>query len=359
MYKHILYIGPQHKKHRGGIGAVLASYATHIDDFKFIATYHGRYGGLQNIAFFIVSLLQLIWTLLRDRDIKIIHIHGASNNSFSRKYIVFFIAKFLFNKKVVYHLHGAKFHIYYEKSNPLTQHLINHLAESVDVFICLSSYWRNYLSEKFNIGNLAIINNPVSLTENRKNSVKDICKSGTLDMLFLGRIGDRKGIFDLLEVINICQKQWKGKIKLIIGGDGEVERLKKYIEAHKLSAMVEYVGWVDDEKKHQLLLEIDVLILPSYNEGLPISILEAMNYGKAIIATDVGGISEVVADDNGFLIEPGNKEQLQSSINNLITAKKSVLKKMGLISIEKVMPYTIEKVIKQLKEIYTPLLIKK
>lgn len=351
MHRNILHVGPQYKNHRGGIGAVIATYALYINEIKFIATYNGRYRNLRNIGLFILSLFQISWKLCTDREIKIVHIHGASKGSFLRKYLLFLMAKFLFKKKVIYHLHGGKFHLFYESGNFIIRHLIRHFVESVDVFICLSTRWHNYLSSEFNIKNLIILNNPVTLQKKSGHLFLE-SKEYVLNLLFLGKIGENKGVFDLLEVIVRNKYQWDGKIKLRIGGDGEVECLVEYIKKHTLSNIIEYVGWVGGEKKDELLYQCDMLILPSYNEGLPISILEAMSYGKAIISTTVGGIPEVVSHgENGVLIEPGDQKSLADAVDSFIK-NPQLVREMGDRSKLYVQPYLMDNVMLQLNSIY-------
>lgn len=351
IFQQVVMVGPQYKDHRGGMGAVLASYAEEIEEFQFLATFDGRCSMIANIGVFILSLFRLVRKLAWDRKITIVHIHGASGGSFIRKYLIFLIAKYLFRKKVIYHLHGAKFHLFYKNSNFISRYLVKHLAESVDVFICLSRYWQTYLSSEFIIKRLVIVNNPVPVPKKALNRCKD-GENNRLNMLFLGRIGDRKGVFDLLAVIKEYKHQWEGRIKLKIGGDGEVDRLLRYIETQNLTCIVEYVGWTDGEKKNKLLDECDALILPSYNEGLPISILEAMSWGKAIISTSVGGIPEIVSHNkNGLLLTPGERDMLAASINKFI-AEPGLVGKMGKASLDKVRPYLIGHVLNQLETIY-------
>ena len=74
------------------------------------------------------------------------------------------------------------------------------------------------------------------------------------------------------------------------------------------------MGWADFDKKLELLKKSSVLVLPSYNEGLPMAILEGMACGKAIISTTVGAIPEVVKEENGILIEPGDTEKLSEAL---------------------------------------------
>jgi len=354
LFDNVLHIGPQYKNHRGGIGAVIATYALNIDHFKFIATHDGKLNAIGNCIFFVWALFKIIFKLLFDNDIKIVHIHGASKGSFYRKYLVFLIAKFIFRKKIVYHLHGAEFHLFYEKTNSFTKKLIKHLGGKVDVFICLSQRWFSYLSGAFHIQRLCIVNNPVDMPA-LLNQGQDNNKS-QLKMLFLGRIGERKGVFDLLTVLASLNAICNNRVKLFVGGDGDIKRLQSFIKSNKLGEVVEFVGWVNGQQKQGLLAQCDVLVLPSYNEGLPICILEAMSYGKAIIATTVGGIPEVVINgENGYLIEPGDIDALDKSIWIMINNPK-IVKQMGENSMYKIEPFMIKNVMKQLATIYDKLL---
>ena len=117
--------------------------------------------------------------------------------------------------------------------------------------------------------------------------------------------------------------------------------------------------WVEgnykDEKKIQYLNQSDAYILPSYNEGLPISILEAMTYKLPIISTNVGGIPEVLKDKvNGLLIEPGSKKELKDALEFVIN-NTSEFKKFGENSLQFVKPHLPEKVKKELSSFYCSL----
>jgi glycosyltransferase involved in cell wall biosynthesis len=128
------------------------------------------------------------------------------------------------------------------------------------------------------------------------------------------------------------------------------------INKNHTSDIVEFLGWVDNEKKSAVFNNSDVFVLPSYAEGLPISILEAMSYGKAIIATDVGGVSEIVREnENGILIEPGNQQQIKLAINNLLDHRE-LLSKFGAVSELIVQRYMPDAVIKKLEDLYKSLL---
>ena len=149
---------------------------------------------------------------------------------------------------------------------------------------------------------------------------------------------------------------YEGKLQLIFGGDGEVEKAKEYIKQNKLDNIAFYQGWVSGKNKIELLNRADAYVLPSYNEGLPVSILESMSYHLPIISTNVGGIPEIVKDGvNGFIIEPGNKKGLKEAIDHLLFNRK-LREKMGVASADMVKDHLPDSVKKQLENLYLKLL---
>jgi len=310
----ILTIGPDYHNHRGGIEAVIEIYSKYFENFKFIATYKEGSVIYKSLIFFF-SIFYFLKKIIFDRKIELIHIHGASYGSFVRKFICFLIAKYLFKKKIIYHIHGGEFHLFYLQGNLTKKKIISIFINNADCIICLSSRWMSFIKINFNPKKIEIIPNIIDFP-----SFSTIEKNDSrLTFLFLGLIGNRKGIFDLINVIANNKHLYSDKIKLVIGGNGEVERLKNLIKDLQIEGLVEFVGWIAKEQKNNWLQKSDVYILPSYNEGLPISILEAMSYGQAIISTNVGGIPEVVLPGkNGIIIEPGNYNEIENAINFFI-----------------------------------------
>lgn len=309
--ENILTIGPDYHNHRGGVGAVIEIYNKYLDDFKFLASFKVGSTHFKTI-FFVRFIFKLILKLIIDSKIRIIHIHGASYGSFFRKFVCFAIAKYIFRKKVIYHIHGGGFADFYKSSNLITKHIIKLFIEHADVVICLSDSWKKYYTNNFKTKKIFITPNiidypSISVCEKKVNQ---------LTFLFLGLVCNAKGIFDLLQVISTNKDKYCGKMKLVIGGNGEVERLNNIIREQQLEDLVEFVGWITNDTKITWLQKADVYILPSYYEGLPISILEAMSYGQAIISTNVGGIPEIVIPEkNGILIVPGNLSEIELAID--------------------------------------------
>ncbi|HPI00393.1 MAG TPA: glycosyltransferase, partial [Chitinophagaceae bacterium] len=149
---------------------------------------------------------------------------------------------------------------------------------------------------------------------------------------------------------------YNNKIKLHIGGDGDVKKLLKIIQENDLRNIVEYLGWVSNNEKNNLLLHSDIYMLPSYAEGLPVSILEAMSYGMPIISTNVGGIPEIVKHQyNGLLFQPGDIDAIENALQFFINQPQKI-EEYGNHSLELIQPYFPKAVIEQLTQCYTSIL---
>jgi len=172
--------------------------------------------------------------------------------------------------------------------------------------------------------------------------------------LFLGKLCRNKGVYDIIE----AAKQVKSdNIKIYLYGDGDYKHFQKLIESNNLQDKMFISGWISGDKKEKIIETSDIFVLPSYTEGLPISILEAMVNGLPIISTPVGGVPEAVIDEvNGFLIESGNYNALADKIE-LLANNKELRNKMGQesfnIAREK---FDISVIVNQLKGIYEELL---
>lgn len=348
----VLTVGQTYKDPRGGISSVIKTYAGHFTGFKFVATYNPHWGKWLNVFQFASGLAPLLATLMLDRDIKVVHMHVAERGSFFRKYLVLLIARRIFRKKVVFHSHGAEFHLFYENSNSLVRRLVRSCINECDMVICLSRQWETFFRSNFDNTMVEVLENIVDQPVPPP-TVKQTAK---LQMLFLGEIGERKGIFDLIEAIAVKKEYFSGLLRLRIGGKGDTGRLSNLVDRHGLQEIVSFEGWVSGIHKDSLLGEADVYVLPSYNEGLPISILEAMSYGLPVISTNVGGIPEVVHDRvNGFVIAPGDITTLAERIQQLVG--NPVLRvQMGKESLRIVTPYYASSVIPKLEDLYASML---
>lgn len=301
------------RKEKGGMNSVIDQLMDHDwgDDFQFsyLAT-HVTGNSIKKIVFF-VNAYRNLKKFIKQDAFDIIHIHMSYKGSFYRKYYVTKLCK-KHNKKVIVHLHGSEFKDFYNRGNAKRKRQIEELFSIADCSIVLGEDWKRFILKIVPRANVVVINNAVPLPDFKEKEVEQI-----RTFLFLGALIQRKGVLDLLEAVKQMIGQGVSHFCLLIAGSGiEEQRLKEYVRINGLQEYVEFLGWVAKEQKSELLRKSDVLVLPSYNEGLPIAILEAMSYGLPIISTNVGSIAEAVKT-NGFLIKPGDVESLAHTMIQL------------------------------------------
>ena len=342
--RNVLTIGIDYRIVRGGVAAVENVYSTFYQPFNHVTTTVTN-GQVKKLLVLCKAILQFLYWMLFHPEIKILHVQGASNASFWRKRIFIYIAKW-FDKKVVYHMHGGGFGDFSRKH----PQAVRRLLEKCDVVIALSDYWKSFFESELHFKNVVVVKNVIA--EPVINPNKTTCFS----LLFLGLLGQNKGIYDLLDCLNEHKSVFSGKLKLFVGGNGEISKATQIISKYGLSDIVSFEGWVSGDKKIELLNKVDAYILPSYHEGLPISILEAMSYSLPIISTNVGGIPEILKNgENGFIMSPGDKDAMYRAILELMNNEKLRLD-MGKASYSKVQEHMPDFVERQLNDLYRSLL---
>ena len=133
----------------------------------------------------------------------------------------------------------------------------------------------------------------------------------------MGRIGARKGAFDLIRAF--AQLPPVPQSQLWLAGDGEIEQARALVAQLNLGERVQILGWIEAEQRSHLLAESDIFVLPSYNEALPMALLEAMAWGLPVVSCPVGGIADFVCSgQNGLLVTSGNLEQLTAALQSLM-----------------------------------------
>lgn len=279
---------------------------------QFVAT-HRTGGPLTKLRTAGRAVVQVVGAMLTGRAAAL-HLHVAQRTSVVRK-MIFVLLALLWRIPYLFHLHGSEFRVYYESEcGPLMRRVIQIALIRAHHVIALSESWAKWLRDVAPGARIVVAYNPVRIPS-------DLCKrpraAGILRLLFLGRLGIRKGIYDLIEAMRTLRERGL-ETHLECGGDGEVEQVKETVRKVGLESSVNVLGWITGSNKTQLLEEADVYILPSYNEGLPIAILEAMAYGLPVITTPVGGIPEAIEDGvEGFLVPPGSIADLADRIGRL------------------------------------------
>jgi glycosyltransferase involved in cell wall biosynthesis len=173
-------------------------------------------------------------------------------------------------------------------------------------------------------------------------------------LLFVGRLIKEKGIFELLEAMIDILKQVDCHL-LIVGNGEEKEEIIRRIKNAKLENSVSLLGYMDSEKLYQVYQESTIFILPSYREGFPTAITEAMNFGLPIITTPVGGIPDHLQDGvNALFIKPKDPEVIANAVIRLLKDPK-LCEEMGLANLAQVWEFRPENVVPKYIEIFSKL----
>ena len=308
----VLMIGPSLRA-RGGMATVERQIMERLPDAgiqaKFIATYND-YGKAKK-ALMALAAYASFCRALKDADI--VHAHMASRGSYERK--AFFLRKAISKeKKAVVHLHGGEFGMWFdEELGEKKRDEIRALFNSADAVIVLSEEWRQWLvSRSFAPKRLVVMHNAVSVP------TQPCSLSSHQDVLFLGRLDANKSPDVLLRASRDMLEQ-HSDTKLVFGGDGYPERYEALARELGIADRCEFVGWITGDDKERLFERAGVYCLPSKNEGMPMSVLEAMAHGVPTIATPVGGVPQVIEDGvNGYLMPVDDEGRLSELLCRLM-----------------------------------------
>jgi len=281
---------------------------THLDTNKYLL-----------LLYFGIRFLQIVFlVLLGHYDIA--HLHTAERGSFWRKS---FLLKFFHRHgvKVVLHHHAAEFEDFYANCSEKKKKAVRQSLLMADLNIVLSNRLISMITDKEPRAKVAVLYNAV------QGFSKNPYNSSARNILFMGRLGVRKGIFDLIEAVKRLDCLIPSDILFYLCGDMGEEEVKKKIKELRLEHRIAHIGWIDGEKKRQFISKSMINCLPSYNEGLPMTILETMAAGIPNVSTNIASIPEVLKnDENGFLITPGDIDALTDRLLRLIQDEELRLK---------------------------------
>jgi glycosyltransferase involved in cell wall biosynthesis len=157
-------------------------------------------------------------------------------------------------------------------------------------------------------------------------------------LVCVGRLCEQKGQFLLLEAVARLASEGV-PVELVLAGDGELRGdLERLIEAQGMAGFVNITGWVDSKRVRDEILSARVLVLPSFAEGLPVVIMEAMALGRPVVSTYVAGIPElVIPGETGWLVPAGDADALAEVLREALEADAASLAEMGKRGRERVL----------------------
>jgi glycosyltransferase involved in cell wall biosynthesis len=252
------------------------------------------------------------WCLRPGR--RLVHIHSAVRGSLYRKSICVFLVKLL-RRPVVVQIHGGPgdAEVFAARLGPLRRWFIRRGLSAADRVLAVSAESARTIERCFGVDGIGVIPNaaptvPAALAD----AVPD-----EPHVLFMGGFENPvKGGEALVAALGLCAADL-GEIVFELGGPGgPAENIS---ESMGSLSNVRFVGWLDREAKAEALARCGLFVLPSISEGLPVALLEAMAWGRPIVATPVGGVPDVVADGvEAKIVPPGDPEALADAIRALM-----------------------------------------
>lgn len=346
----VVMVGPSLKS-RGGIASVVGTYDSAGLFKKWPILYLNSHvegsKGKKLLAAF--KALTTFAGLLVLRRVKVLHIHVARETSFWRKSL-FILLAYAAKCPVLVHMHSGGFpEFYWKKCSTVQKRIVRFILDHADRIIVLSSQWWTLLDGVTK--NTRITKIPNFIVEGQNEPAPRERENDSV--LFLGQLNAEKGFFDLLEAAAIVSQRIPG-LKLRCGGCGDINAVMSRVNKLGIEGHVELLGWVEDEERLKLLNSTATFVLPSYVEGLPMAVIEAMSRGVPVIASNVGGIPDVIEDGNdGRLVRPGDVKGIADALIDLLEnpAKRTRLGNAGKEKVNR--QFTTAKVLPGLEKIYT------
>ena len=222
----------------------------------------------------------------------------------------------LFRKKVVLALAGSSVQSSKSKNDNLSKPVESLLKINYIFSDRIILYSKNLIKE----WNLEKYKNKISIAHHHffdfeKFKIKKKFDARKNLVGYIGRLSEEKGVLNFVKAIPEILGERK-EIKFLIGGDGYLrDKIEEYLDVVSLNDKIKLPGWIPDDEFLDYLNELKLFVLPSYTEGLPYTLLEAMACGTPVLATSVGAIPDVIKDgETGFIMENNSPECIAENI---------------------------------------------
>jgi len=310
--KEVLIVGPV-ESDTGGIARYIDGQITHLQEYK-PRTHDISPPEGSGLTWF----LKTIWFALTDLGqflssprSEVVHVHTSDSFSFIRASAYVVLTQMVLRRPVVLHIHGSRFDDFIRTDSRALAWYQSFIFKLPCKVIVLSRYWEDILSERTSEDSIEVLPNAID-----SNVYDPDPHISTPHIVFVSNLIERKGVSELVEAIEHIEAHEQPEFEMTVAGKGPLsEQVSALADEHE---NVTYHGYVSEEAKRSILEEGSIYVLPSHAEGLPIAILEGMAAGNAIISTDVGSIPEVIGEENGRTVPPGDVTELHRAITYLV-----------------------------------------
>ncbi|CAM3724996.1 glycosyltransferase family 4 protein [Tsukamurella ocularis] len=321
----VLVVGPAPPgpNSRGGMATVIGHMAAQPDpsiEVRLVTTYvDGTVG--QRLRAGLGGMARGTLAVAR-RDVDVLHVHLSHGGSVVRKAPLLWAAR-LRGVPAVVHGHSFDFGGWMARL-PAPARALVRAALPADRWLVLGTGLAAEYTEALRLdpARVEVRYNPVPPLPARpadEEAPGTGATDGVVRAVALGRLGVRKGSYDLIAAVAALPAAVRARLHLTLAGDGEVAEVRAAAAAAGVEDAVTIRGWVDPAGRDALLAESRIFVLPSYDEGLPMALLEAMAAGLVPLTTPVGGIPEAITDGlDGLLVPPGDVPALAAALRRLV-----------------------------------------
>jgi glycosyltransferase involved in cell wall biosynthesis len=302
------------RERRGGVATVLSTLAM-AGFFDEQTVYHSSCGDGSKWDKLVSAVRQWIRFVLflRQEQPALAHIHFSSDMSFWRK-VPYICACRLLHTRLLLHIHPSHFWDYWQQQPRWLRQKMHAILRMADAIAFANPAMVDVYKPLFPDVPLLFLPNPIDVQRYPFSNARR-----RQQVLFLGALLKGKGVYDILRAVPLLAAAHP-HLTFMLCGDHEVEQVRQTVQQQNLERQVKIRSWVGYEEKLALLQESAVLILPSYSEGFPMVVLEAMATGVPVIATPVGGLPALLQDGEQLLFtEPGHPAMLARQIDRLLT----------------------------------------
>jgi glycosyltransferase involved in cell wall biosynthesis len=319
--RRLLLISPGGARSRGGIGSVVREihdWACSHPSFPALSIIDSRGIGpaFWSPAYVLLGLFRLVWLRFTNKAL-VAHINVSERGSVGRKIVFLQTCRLLAIPCVVHH-HGAELAPTYDRGGAAYRACVRWLTKRAQMNLVLGSGSLDYMVNtiKVNPCRVKVVYNAIADHAARNVGRSDAHKPAVIIMM--AHLIPRKGVSELLKACRTLITDGVA-FKLIFVGTGEISRFSDEASLLGLADHCMFMGWVAPEKIPNLVASADVFVLPSFNEGLPVSILEALRAGTPVVATPVGSVGEVLTNGkDALLAPPGDVDKLSGALERVI-----------------------------------------
>jgi glycosyltransferase involved in cell wall biosynthesis len=264
--------------------------------------------------FFLAHAIVRLLLLRLLKRVDVVHINLSAHGSTYRKLILARISR-ICRLPYMLHLHSGQFDHFWDSRKSILKGEIDLMFRKSQRIIVLGNHWKQVVSDRVSdcSGKIVIVPNATRMAISKTPKIVD----EAANILFLGRLGPGKGVPQL--VMALSRLGSKSGWRATLAGDGAVKETRAAVEQAGLADRISVPGWVDSARVDALLHAANILVLPSLSENLPMSVIEALAHGAAVICTPVGALPDIIEHERtGLFVKPGDVEGLASALGRLI-----------------------------------------